>query len=296
MLHVIYEDSYLNWQLGEDHPTNPIRATNTLRLLDAMRVPHQITGARYPERAELLAVHDEDYIDAVLREGRSDEWEGQNVELGTTASLMAGGTMKAVDMLLAREGKRFFNPQGAKHHAHRDHSSGFCVFNDMAMAAHRLNEAGLRVLYIDWDVHHGDGVEALCAAMPDTMTASIHGNGFPWTGQGESDSPTALNYCLTSAAGDRDWLRAISNALAYGADFNPDIVLLATGADSHRSDPLGALRVTVDGYAQAAQMVGDFANEHCRGRIIAGGAGGYQPHDWTPLCWATVARVLAEGA
>ena len=292
MIDVIYSEDYLHWHLGEGHPTDPVRAENALRLVDAMRVPHRLVEPRMATREEMERVHDSAYLDRLLG-GECDEWEGVDPRLGRTAVLMAGGTMTAVDRLLADEGKRFFNPQGAKHHAHRDHSSGFCTINDMAMAAARLNEAGLRALYLDWDVHHGDGVEALCLDMDDTMTVSVHGDGFPGTGAHHTGE-TARNYMLLRGSGDRDWLRAISNGLARAADFAPDVVLLATGADAHRSDPLGSLRVTVDGYAEAAQMVSDFADGFCEGRVIAGGAGGYQPEHWTPLIWAVVASVLAS--
>lgn len=293
MIEFIYSDAYLRWQLGDGHPTDPRRAQRALRLIEAMEVPHRLTPPRMATFDELLLVHDADYVASTV-EGHNGEWAGRQPELGATAMLMAGGTMRAVDMLLAEKGRRFFNPQGAKHHAMRDHGSGFCVFNDMAMAARRLNDAGLRVLYVDWDVHHGDGVEALCADMPMTMTASVHGYGFPGTGKRSIPEVQAWNAILPDGSGDADWLGAISQALVDAIEHTPDVVLLATGADSHRTDPLGMLNITVDGYRQAAQMVSDFADGFCEGRIIVGGAGGYQPRLTTPLIWASVAAVLAD--
>ena len=290
-LSVVYSDDYLRWNLGEGHPTDPRRAQNFMRILEATDVPHEVLRPRRAQPMELARVHSYGYINEVMR-GFSSEWEGEQIDLADTARLMAGGTMLAVDRMLDGQVVRAFNPQGAKHHAHRDHGSGFCVFNDMAIAATRFADAGMKVLYLDWDVHHGDGVEALCLDMRGVTTASVHGDGFPYTGRENMPERGALNRTLHTA-GDKGWLRAIHSLLNEAlAREVPDVILLATGADSHRSDPLGRLRVTVDGYARAASVVRGVADAFCEGRVLIGGAGGYQPDYWTPMCWAAVAREM----
>lgn len=289
-LTMAYGSRYLDWDLGAGHPTDPVRAANLMALMEAAAIEHDVIAPRAATREELLAVHDETYVDRVHM-GLSDEWEGTRVDLGDVARIMAGGTMSLVDGVLDGSIRRGFNPQGAKHHAHRDHSSGFCVFNDMAMAAHRFVVAGMRVAYIDWDVHHGDGVEAICRSMPWVATASIHGNGFPGTGRSHEPSRQVWNYML-GGADDNIWINRIDRALDRLAAHKPDVLLVATGADSHRSDPLGNLSVTVDGYGRAGALARDFAETHCEGRVIVGGAGGYQPDFWTPLCWLAVARAV----
>jgi acetoin utilization protein AcuC len=190
-----------------------------------------------------------------------------------------------------------FNPQGAKHHAHSDHSSGFCVFNDMAMAAQKfIGLMGWRVLYIDLDVHHGDGVEALLRDEPNAMTFSMHGDGFPGTGTSDDVDHHAYNTMFRQGTGDQHWVDDLWRFLRYEATpFMPHVVMLACGADSHRTDPLGGLQITVDGYAQAADLVWEFADAFTDGRVLIGGAGGYQPEFWTPMIWATVAQRFSVG-
>jgi acetoin utilization protein AcuC len=143
------------------------------------------------ERIEREAglVHDPAYV-AAVRRGRCAEWSGTQERLGEVAALMFTGTLDLVEQLLIDDQPGiYFNPQGAKHHAHRDHASGFCVLNDMAWAATRLTGAGQRVIYLDWDAHHGDGVEALLLNTPEAVTASIQDRTiFPGTGRGWSDT------------------------------------------------------------------------------------------------------------
>lgn len=292
MIDVIYSPDYLNWQLGRDHPTNPVRALNAVRLIEAMQLKHELLTPRLATREELELVHAPGYVSLTL-EGVNEEWRGIQPVLGETAQLMAGGTMLAVDRMLAGDSVRAFNPQGAKHHAHRGYGSGFCVFNDMAMAARRfILERGWKTLYVDWDVHHGDGVEALLLEEEMAMTASIHGKGFPGTGTGHLPDKHAYNWMLENGADGRDALAALAEALHTAEDFQPDVVLLAAGADAHITDPLGPLRLTVEDYADLGRALREFADDNCEGRVLIGGAGGYQPHTWTPQVWATVVREM----
>ncbi len=290
----IYSDEYLSWRLGEDHPTDPRRASNTLQLLQSPGVAFDVVTPRSATREEMLLVHCPRYLDE-LRAGRCDEWTGIRPALFDTAALMAGGTMLAVDRLLDGTSARAFNPQGAKHHAQRARASGFCVLNDMAMAAHRLVAAGLRVLYVDWDAHHGDGVEELTRDLDDVMTVSVHG--FPmWPGTGAShdESRHVFNYPLGPGADGRAMLAALDDALDRAGRFRPDVVLLAAGADGHRDDPLSHLRYDLPAFVKAASMLNAFAVALCGGRLIAGGAGGYRPMDRTPEVWAAVFTALAS--
>jgi acetoin utilization protein AcuC len=176
-LAIVYSDLYLNWLLGRgdgSHPTNPIRAKNALTLLvnalgsKAVIVDPVDETKEASDMEALKATHDSAFIKAVL-EGKSGEWDGTKPIMGQTAYAMFKGTIRAVELILAGAAKVVFNPQGAKHHAKYASSSGFCVFNDMAYAAMALQEAGLKVLYLDWDIHAGDGV-----ASAFTMVESTH--------------------------------------------------------------------------------------------------------------------------
>jgi len=201
-----------------------------------------------------------------------------------------------VERMLAGTTTLGFNPQGAKHHAGYAHSSGFCVFNDMAFAATALAAAGWRVCYLDWDAHHGDGVEALTADNPDVMTASIHNVPlFPGTGYADDPDRQVWNYPLEGAATGGAMLAAVDDALVRAAEFGPDIVRLAAGADGHRDDLLSVLRYDYEHFASAATRVAQFAARHCERRVLVGGAGGYQPLTHTPAIWAAVLLALRDG-
>lgn len=300
----VYNDAYLDWQLGEGHPTSPERALYCRRMLDALAVDFEVAAPRPALMDELRLAHSDGYIDRTLA-GYNGEWSGEQPLLGSVARLMAGGTMHGVDLILNGNADgpvtRVFNPQGAKHHAMRDTGAGFCVFNDMVMAAHRFVRAGRKVAYLDWDVHHGDGVQAgLDRIGQDSegtfgaRTFSVFGHGFaaPYLDLHVGTEGQHSHALLEDGAGNRDWLGAIDRFCDAIEGYSPDVILLATGADSHVSDPLGSLNVTVEGYSQAGQMVNDLAHS-LDVPVLMGGAGGYQPTTWTPMCWAVVAAALA---
>ena len=194
------------------------------------------------------------------------------------------------EKILSGEAQVAFNPQGAKHHAAYDSSSGFCVFNDMAWAALHFNAKGAKVMYIDWDAHHGDGVENLLADDPDLVTCSIHdATIFPGTGlDGHTPELGIYNWALDPASGDDVFIRAMGEIEQLADTIKPDVVLLATGADAHKTDPLSTLQFDYPGYDYAARAVGRIASSYADGRLLIGGAGGYQPCDHTPLIWSKV--------
>lgn len=291
----IYSDAYLGWNLGYGHPAQARRARNTLDALHALSVPMTVVAPAAASRDDLLLVHDPVYVDRVL-DGWCDEWfeSGQRRDLAVVAATMYGGTIDAARRIITGETVRAFNPQGAKHHAHHDHSHGFCVFNDHAAAARLFVDAGMRVAYLDWDAHHGDGVEALTADMPDVLTASVHNRDiFPWSGDAHEPARNVWNYSLMAGADDAFLTAAVEAALVRIAEFRPDVILLAAGADGHRDDPLGGLSYTQEGVIAATSRVRRLADDLCGGRILAGGAGGYRPDDATPSMWVAACTVLS---
>jgi len=293
-LHIAYDDVYLKWKLGtdgDDHPTNPIRARYATDMLTAALDVELITpNATDADRKLVESIHDYDYVSDVLDRGHSGQWRPDSIENGQVALEMFAGTVRLVEKMLANEAIVAFNPQGAKHHAQFANSSGFCVFNDMAWAALAFNAAGLKTMYIDWDAHHGDGVENLLRPYPHLVTASIHENGiFPGTGlNGHDVKGGVYNWALTSLSGDVEFLDAMQEIELLADEIQPDVILLAAGADAHYSDPLSSLTFDYPGYRAAARIVGDISNKHAKGRVLIGGAGGYQPFDHTPNVWATV--------
>jgi acetoin utilization protein AcuC len=310
-LTIAYSDDYLNWQLGSgngSHPTKPIRAKIATELLIEELGFDQIDIIN-PEvelekdLAHLSTIHTEKHITDVIN-GDSGEWYGTNTKLGYTALQMFSGTARLVEQIIAGDIKVGFNPQGAKHHAQAGWSEGFCVFNDHAWAALEFKKAGLRPLYIDWDVNAGDGVQNLLADT-DIPTFSIHGHGiYPLhsdTYNAEEDgkepyeyhnpSQHWYNYALPQGSGDEEFAWAIDRIAEKVAEYQPDVILLATGADAHEHDNWG-LKYTYAGYRYASSVVAELANKYSQGRVLIGGAGGYKAYSSTPRVWAEVVKTI----
>ena len=299
-IYLVHSDKYKEWIFDETHPTQGRRFNNARDLLlkeaskDGIEVIEVLP--RPATREELLRVHTSSYIDEVLKEGLSGQWDGQRVDLAERASLFVGGTLVALDALLTRKTKLAIHFPGAKHHAQADYSSGFCIFNDFAIAADiATKDHGLNVAILDIDGHHGDGVENLTADNPRVITFSIHQFGiFPGTGD-ESKTGYFYNYPLEDGAGDKELLEGVDAFIStLGAreriwSWVPDLLFLTCGADGHREDPLTGLNYSVEGYEAAARKVRERFNDI---PILMGGAGGYLPDTRTPEIWSKVGLAI----
>ena len=293
-----YTPKYLAWTGSHASPQRARLAVE--HILARTEDQHIETRVIEPEldreRAfeELSLVHSEDFIRRVFK---GDEPGAPGKLQGTTATYMFLGTSVLVEQIEADGMKPqvYFNPQGAKHHAAYAHSSGFCVFNDMAWAAQYFAAKGLRVAYLDWDAHHGDGVEALTAKNSSILTASIHQRGiFPGTGMRTSAKNRAFNYPLEAGAGDDGLLEAVEDAIYAIRDFEPHIILLACGADGLKGDPLSSLGYSIEeGIIPASEMVGDLAHE-LGVPVLIGGSGGYQPFTYVPIAWAETVLTIHD--
>jgi acetoin utilization protein AcuC len=177
----------------------------------------------------------------------------------------------------------------------RNRSGGFCVFNDVAVAAGVFLSAGWRVGTFDLDAHHGDGVEELLLLQSEALTASVHEDGiFPGTGRQSRPEVHAYNWPLAGESGDDVWLEAVRAGVARLEWWRPDILIFTIGADAHESDPLSTLRVSADGYDEAGELVGDLVRR-LDVPVLMCGAGGYQPLTWTPRLWASVVTRVVCG-
>lgn len=310
-LQIAYTDDYLKWNLGAgdgSHITKPIRAQlATEYLLDALESDVQVIdpAVRDTDRLRVESVHDVDYVSEVLDDYRARDWDGESKDNAETALKMFAGTARLVENMIAGEINVGFNPQGAKHHAAYDNSEGFCVFNDMAWAALELREAGLKPLYIDWDVHAGDGVQNLLAGT-DIPTLSIHGSGIYPFGNGNhsmdrdvlgtthtwhNEDEHWYNWNLKLGSGDEELFTALDEVEDIVNMYEPDVILLATGADGHEGEYWG-INYTYDGFLEGARRVARMAHRHTSGRVLIGGAGGYQAETWTPVIWAGVVSTI----
>ena len=310
-LALVYDDIYLDWLLGAgdgSHPTNPMRAKLAKDLLverlgaDVQLVAPASEANEASDTEALYATHEATYVRHTLAGGNS-QWHGIKAKVAAAGFAMFRGTIRAVELMLAGKVRVAFNPQGAKHHARFEGGDGFCVFNDMVYAAKAFAAAGLRPLYIDWDIHAGDGV-AIMLKGSGIPTISIHNAmGYPSNSQmqtfgkrGEMHHPHQHNYNFNVLPGDGDdvFKTFIDAAGDIIDSYKPDVILLAAGADGHTGvGNLGAIaNYTADGFAYAANMIADKAIAHCEGRVLIGGAGGYQPLNETPKTWALVVETI----
>jgi acetoin utilization protein AcuC len=317
--HVVWDDGFLQYDPGEGHPMRPVRLAMTMSLArsldllpgDGVTVAGAtsvtIGGAEQVDPALLLRVHDADYVKAVRR-ALPDKRYG----LGTlddpvwttmhqASATIAGGSVAAADAVRSGRALHAVNIAGGLHHAHRAQASGFCVYNDPAVAIRALLDDGVRrVAYVDVDAHHGDGVQEAFYDDPRVLTVSLHQSGttlFPGTGfpseigVGDAEG-TAVNVALPGFTGDAGWLRAFSGVVpVLLRAFEPEILVTQCGCDGHRADPLTDLRLTVDGQRAAYVLLHDLAHEVCGGRWIAVGGGGYALADVVPRAWTHLLAV-----
>lgn len=312
---VVYDPRMLAYDLGGHHPFNPLRWELTWALAGELGVldGYQVLTPEIADDATLATVHTPGYISAV-REA-SEMYPGAvGHGLGTadnptfpgmheSAALIAGGSVGAALAIVHGEVDRAVNFFGGLHHAMPDHASGFCIYNDAAVAIQAMLDAGVRrVAYVDVDVHHGDGVQTAFYDDPRVLTVSIHetplslfpGTGWPseW-GRGAAHG-TAVNVALPAGTSDAAWLRAF-HAVVPGVvtAFRPEILVTQHGADAHREDPLADLNLTVDGQRTSYLALRDLAEKVTDGRWLALGGGGYALVRVVPRAWTHMLGIVA---
>ncbi len=296
-----------SYDFGPGHPLTPRRFAPGIELLRAVGAEPGLAPEPAPDD-ELLWCHTRQYLDVVRGFSRDPYGlpeagiaEGGDVPpfhgMHDASAAVAGGSLRALEAILRGEVDHAFHPGGGLHHAMPGHASGFCVYNDPALAIARARQAGLRVLYVDLDVHHGDGVQAIHWADPGVLTLSIHETGrylFPGTGGvgelGEGVAAgTSVNVPLEPGTGEGAWLAAVRDVLPEVAGaFGPDLIVSQHGADSHAWDPLAHLRVTTTAMGEAARVVDAVAHRSAGGRWLATGGGGYDVYRVVPRMWSLV--------
>jgi acetoin utilization protein AcuC len=315
-VHVAWDDRLTSYNFGPGHPLAPVRVELTIELARALGVlEHEGVSLAVPQPAtdaELEYAHDPRYIAAVKEAGEKGAIPGAGqFGLGTmdvpifrdmheASALVAGATLAAAQAAWSGDAHGV-NIAGGLHHAMRDHASGFCVYNDPAIAISWLLKQGAeRIAYVDIDVHHGDGVQTAFYDDSRVLTISLHEHPrtlFPGTGRpSESGGPGAegmsVNVALPAGTRDAGWLRAFHAVVPpLLRAFKPQILVSQHGCDTHWMDPLANLELTIDGQRAAHAAIHLLAHEIAGGRWLVTGGGGYEVVQVVPRTWT---HLLAE--
>ena len=288
----VYSPIYLEHD-RPSHPENARRLKHVLEMLEKENVLERLTLLE-PRRAtdeELRRVHTPEHIARVRQVAQAG---GGNLDSDTyvvpssfdVASMAAGGLVRAVEAVLAGEidnGFALVRPPG--HHATPTRAMGFCLFNNVAVAARAALAEGWaeRVFIVDFDVHHGNGTQDVFAGDPAVFYASTHqypyypGTGH-WSETGHGDGEgTVLDVPLPPGVGDAGYAQIFVELIGPLAErFRPDLILVSAGYDAHWNDPLAQMNLSLRGYAWLGRDLVDMAEQLCDGRIVFALEGGYQ--------------------
>jgi len=310
----VYSDDFLKYDFGPDHPLTPVRLKLTYELSHAKGLFNNQNVKMVPPRVaseeEVRLFHTEEYISLVKRLSKSGHGL---LDLGDTpafkgvyeaSAMTVGATLDAVDAVMKGQADHGMNISGGLHHAHEDRASGFCVFNDPAVAiAHLKKKYHLeRIMYFDMDAHHGDGVMYGFYADAGVLDVDLHEDGrylFPGTGftfeTGEKDAEgLKINIPVSPGTGDDPYLKGFREIVPpLVRAYKPEFIIAQCGADSHADDMLAHLRLTTRAYEEIITTLHKLAHEVASGRIVAVGGGGYNPAN-VARCWTLVAATLVE--
>ena len=306
---VLEDPRYRLHEPPADHPEAPDRLRAVAAAVAARSEELLCLQAREAEDSELLAVHSRAHVEQLataggdaLRRLDPDTYASRHSE--RVARLAAGGAIEAARAVVRGAARAAFaavRPPG--HHAEAERAMGFCLYNNVAVAARALQrEEGVeRVLILDWDVHHGNGVQELFAAERDVLYFSLHQ--FPWypgtgaageVGHGAGVGST-WNVPLRAGCGDVEYGHVLRRvAVPIARDFRPEVVLVSCGFDAHRDDPLGGMAVSAAGFSDLGRVVRALADELCGGRLVLVLEGGYAETGLREGCGAVLDALLAE--
>ena len=316
----VYSPEYVAYKLSEDHPLNPIRLELTDSLIEACGLLAGTSVRREAPRAatedELLLAHDRPYIERVreLSDGRRAADPAQDFGLGSldnpafpgmhqATALVVGGTVRAAELVMSSDVAHAFNPGGGLHHANRRLASGFCIYNDPAVGIAWLRKHGARVLYLDTDAHHGDGVQSIFYEDQGVLTISFHESGrylFPGTGfpseRGEGPGHGySINVPLEPYTDHFSWVECYDLVVPPLAQaFRPDVIVAQNGCDGHAVDPLTHLHALTPTFEHFARRAHELSHELCDGRLVALGGGGYALWNVVPRAWTAVWAALSD--
>jgi acetoin utilization deacetylase AcuC-like enzyme len=291
---IVRHQIYLEHKTGVLHPESPQRLQAIYSMLDNRAFGDAVVyiEPRYATLDEILWVHDPRYVDRVLDSAekarvRFDPDTVTSPKTYQAALMAAGGVMEAIKQAVTKEVLNAFalvRPPG--HHALRDQAMGFCIFNNESIGAYyAMKTHGLtRVLIVDWDVHHGNGIQSIFYDNPSVLYFSVHrAPFFPWSGDvsevgaGDGEGYT-VNVPLEPGCSNADYGNIFRHLLRPIAEqFRPELVIVSAGFDTHHDDPIGSMNVTPEGFARMTALVLEMAALSCEGRLVLALEGGYNP-------------------
>lgn len=314
---LVFDERLTGYNFGPGHPMAPIRVDLTMSLARQLGVLDHldVVGAEPATIDQLAAVHDRLFLEKVQRLSDHPYHADLSIGLGSednpvfagmheASALIAGASLEGARRIWSGETSCAINIAGGLHHAMRASASGFCVYNDIAVAIQWLLDQGAeRIAYVDVDAHHGDGVQSIFYNDPRVLTVSIHEGPqslFPGTGYatetGGPDAPgSAVNVALPPGTSDAGWLRAFHAVVPQAiAAFEPTVLVSQHGCDSHMDDPLTNLMLSVDGQRASYQALRDLADDQCDGRWLVLGGGGYAVAEVVPRAWTHLLAIAAR--
>lgn len=314
-----------SYRFSDDHPFHPIRLQLTEELLRSCGAldSKQISSAISQEAAELIIrnIHRADYINCVttlstaspnsreisLADRYGLEADGDTpyfAGIHEASVAVSAGSIAAAEAVLSGRADHALHLAGGLHHAFPDRASGFCVYNDAAAAISYIREKyNARVLYIDTDVHHGDGVQWFFYTDPDVFTLSIHetgkflfpGSGFPHERGDSSGYGACLNVSMEPYTEDDSWLECFEEAVQQATrSFKPDIIISQHGCDAHAYDPLAHIHCSMRIYREMPRIIHQLAERYTNGKWVALGGGGYDHWRVVPRAWSLLWLEMIE--
>jgi acetoin utilization protein AcuC len=313
---IVFDERLINYDFGPSHPLNPVRVALTVQLARELEVLERldVVTAEPCSDEELAGVHTPAYIERVAALSADPTQADPSVGLGTpdnpvfggmheVGALIGGASVEAARRVWTGQSLRAANIAGGLHHAMPGCASGFCIYNDPALAIRWLLDHGAeRVAYIDVDAHHGDGVQAIFYDDPRVLTVSIHegpqslfpGTGYATETGGPGAEGSAVNVALPAGTSDAGWLRAFHAVAPHVLRaFGPEIILSQHGCDSHMDDPLTNLMLSIDGQRASYLALEQLAEELTGGRWIITGGGGYSLTSVVPRIWTHLLAIVS---
>jgi acetoin utilization protein AcuC len=313
---LVFDERLINYDFGPSHPLNPVRVALTIQLARELGVLERLdlVSADPCSDEELAGVHTPAYIERVAELSADPTQADPSVGLGTpdnpvfggmheVGALIGGASVEAARRVWTGQSLRAANIAGGLHHAMPGCASGFCIYNDPALAIQWLLDHGAeRVAYVDVDAHHGDGVQVIFYEDPRVLTVSIHegpqslfpGTGYATETGGPGAEGSAVNVALPAGTSDAGWLRAFHAVVPHVLrGFEPEILLTQHGCDSHMDDPLTNLMLSIDGQRASYLVLEQLAEELTGGRWIITGGGGYSLTSVVPRIWTHLLAIVS---